>query len=136
MGADLAPEPLAQVLEAGAYGEAALGEGRLRAAVDDLEEELAHCRVDRVANQVRIERLEDGLAGQDLGRHGCGVGHPRAADSLDESLLDDALLHVEGELAGALLRGAPADAVGKSGDILDFLGTDPLPLRGDGEDSW
>ena len=57
---------------------------------------------------------------------------PRAADGLDQGLLDDAVLDVEGQLAGALLRRAPADAVGQAGDVLDFLGLHPPALLGDG----
>ena len=50
---------------------------------------------DGVADEVGVERLEDGLAGENLGGHGCGVGHTRAAEGLDEALLDNALLDVE-----------------------------------------
>jgi hypothetical protein len=41
-------------------------------------------------------------------------------------------LDVERQLAGALLRRAPADAVRKTGNVLDFLGLHPLALFGDG----
>ena len=60
------------------------------------------------------------------------MGHAGAAEGLDEALLDDALLDVKGELAGTLLRGAPAHAVREAGDVLDLLGLDPLALLGDG----
>ena len=59
------------------------------------------------------------------------MGHARAADGLDQSLLNDALLDVERQLAGALLGRAPADAVGEAGNIGDLLGLDPLALFGD-----
>ena len=59
------------------------------------------------------------------------MGHARAADGLDQSLLNDALLDIERQLAGALLRRAPADAVGEAGNIGDLLGLDPLALFGD-----
>ena len=103
-----------------------------RAAVDDLQEQLAHGGVDGVAHQVGVQRLEDGLAGQDLGGHGGGVGHAGAADGLDQGFLDDALLDVQGQLAGALLGRAPAHAVGEAGDVLDLLGLHPPPFLGDG----
>ena len=60
------------------------------------------------------------------------MGHAGAADGLHQSLLDDAVLHVQRQLAGALLRGAPADTVGEAGDISDLLGLYPLALLGNG----
>ena len=93
--------------EGGTHGQAVLGERSLAAAVNDLQEQLAHGDVDGIAHQVGVERLKNGLAGENLGGHGCGVGHARAAEGLDEALLDDALLDVKRELAGALLRCAP-----------------------------
>ena len=57
--------------------------------------------------------------------------HAGAADGLDESFLDDAVLHVEGELAGALLRRAPAHTVRQTRYVLDLLGYNPLALFGD-----
>ena len=60
------------------------------------------------------------------------MGHTGAADGLHQCLLDDAIFDVQGQLAGALLRGAPADTVGKAGDIGDFLGLHPPPLLRDG----
>ena len=69
---------------------------------------------------------------QDLSGHGGGVGHAGAADGLHQRLLDDALLHVQGQLAGALLRSAPADAVGQTADVLDLLGLNPLAFFRDG----
>ena len=76
--------------------------------------------------------LEDGLTGKDLGSHGGGVRHAGAADGFDQRLLDDAVLDVQRELAGALLGGAPTHAVGEAGDVGDLLGLDPLALLGDG----
>ena len=131
-GADLGAKALAEVVEGGAHGQAALGERGLAAAVDDLQEDLTHGHVDGVADEVGVESLEDGLTGKDLGSHGGGVGHARAADGLDEGLLDDALLDVQRELAGTLLGGAPAHTVREAGDVLDLLGLDPLALLGDG----
>ncbi len=69
---------------------------------------------------------------QDLAGHGGGVGHAGAAQSLHQGLLDDAVLDVQGQLAGALLGSAPADTVGEAADVLDLLGLDPLTLLGDG----
>ena len=72
------------------------------------------------------------LPEQDLGGHGRGMGHAGAADGLHQGLLDDAVLDVQGQLAGALLGRAPADAVGEAGDVLDLLGLDPAAFLGDG----
>ena len=54
---------LAQVFQACADGQAVLGESGLAAAVDDLQEQLAHCHVDGVADQVGVQSFQDGLAG-------------------------------------------------------------------------
>ena len=100
-----------------ADGEAVLGERALGAAVDDLQEQLAHGGVDGVADEVGVEGLEDGLADEDLGSHGGGMGHAGAADGLDQCFFDDAVLDVQAELTCALLRCAPAHAMRKAGDI-------------------
>ena len=60
------------------------------------------------------------------------MGHAGAADGLHQSLLNDALLDVQGQLAGTLLGSTPADTVGKTADVLDLLSLDPLALFGDG----
>ena len=39
---------------------------------------------------------------------------PEQPMSLHQRLLDDAVLHIQGQLAGALLRSAPAHAVGEA----------------------
>ena len=109
-----------------ADGQTALGESGLGAAVHDLEEELAHRRVDGVADEVGVESLQQGLAREDFRCHGGGVGHTRATEGLDEGFLDDAVLDIEGQFAASLLRGAPADTVGKAGDVLDFFCMHPL----------
>ena len=103
--------PLAQVLQAGADRQAVVGKRGSAAAADDLQEQLAHGHVDGVAHKVCVQRLQNGLAGQDLARHGGGMGHAGAADGLHQRFLDDALFHVQRQLAGALLRRAPANAV-------------------------
>ena len=59
------------------------------------------------------------------------MGHAGAADGFHQSLLNDAVFHVQRQLAGALLRSAPADAVGKAGDVADLLSLHPLPLLRD-----
>ena len=128
--ADHRAEALAEVLEAGADHEAAVRERALRAPVDDLEEELAHRGVDRVADEVRVERLENRLADENLRGHCGGVGHARAADRLDEGFLDHAVLDVQRELAGSLLRRTPAHAVRVAADVLYLLCLHPLPLFG------
>ncbi|WP_431651149.1 hypothetical protein, partial [Erwinia amylovora] len=50
----------------------------------------------------------------------CGMGHTRAADGLNECLLDDAVLDIQGQLTCALFRCTPADAMGQAADILDL----------------
>jgi hypothetical protein len=59
------------------------------------------------------------------------MSHARAADRLNEGFLDDSVLDIEAELARALLGGAPAHAVGKSVNVLDFLRLNPLSLLRD-----
>jgi hypothetical protein len=111
-------------------------ETRTGAAVHDLQEQLAHGGVDRVAHEIGVQRLQNGLAGQNLGGHGGGMGHAGAAEGLDQRLFDDPVFDVQGQLARALLRRAPADAVGQAGDVRDFLGLHPLPLSGIGAGPW
>ena len=131
-GADLRAQALAEILERGADGQAVLGEGRLRAAVDELKEDLAHRDVDGVTYEVGVERFENRFALQNLGRHRRRMRHTRAAARFDERLLDNALLDVQGQLAHALLRRAPADAMGEAGDVADLVRLDPLALFGNG----
>ena len=57
--------------------------GALCSAVYDLEEELTHSRVYSVADEVCVERLENGLAGQDLCCHSGGVCHTRTANGFN-----------------------------------------------------
>jgi hypothetical protein len=63
------------------------------------------------------------------------AGHAGAADGLHQRFLDDAVLHVQRQLAGTLLRGAPAHTVGKTGDVGDLLGLHPLALLRNGRRS-
>ena len=42
---------------------------------DNLQEELAHSGVDGIADEVGVQGLEDGLAGQDLRSHSGRVSH-------------------------------------------------------------
>ena len=56
------------------------------------------------------------------------MGHTGTSEGLYESLFDDTVLDVEGKLASTLLRSAPADTVGKAGDVLDFLCMHPFSL--------
>jgi hypothetical protein len=60
------------------------------------------------------------------------VGHTGATDGLNECLLNYALLNVKGKLTCTLLRSAPADTVGKTGNIADLSCLDPLTLFGNG----
>ena len=130
--ADLAAQALAEVFHGSADGQAVLGERALGAAVDDLQEQLTHGGVDGVADEVGVQSFEDGLADEDLRSHGGGMRHAGAADGFDESFLDDAVFHVEGELAGALLRRTPADTVRKAGNVADLLRLDPLAFLRNG----
>ena len=61
--------------------------------------------------------------------------HTGAAERLDQRLFNDAVFDIERQLAGALLRSAPAHAVRKTADILDFFCRNPLALFGDGSRS-
>ena len=56
------------------------------------------------------------------------MGHAGAANGLNESFLDDAVLDIQGQLAGTLLRCAPAYTMGEAADVLHVLGLDPLAL--------
>lgn len=102
-GAHLAAQALAQVLQAGADGQAVLGESGLAAAIGQLLEDFAHGHVDGVTYQVGVQALQQSLAGQDFGGHSGGVGHAGAAQGLHQGFLDNAFLHVQGQLARALL---------------------------------
>ena len=110
----------------------AFGESGLGTAVNDLQEQFAHSGIDGVTDQVGVQSLQEGLADQDLGSHSGGVGHAGAAQGLNQSFFNDAFLHVQGQLAAALLRSAPADTVGETADIGDLLGLNPLALFGNG----
>ena len=54
------------------------------------------------------------------------MGHTGAADGFYESFLDDAVLNVQGQFAGTLLRSAPANAVRQAADVLYVLGFYPF----------
>lgn len=58
--------------------------------------------------------------------------HAGAADGFHQRFFDDAALDVQRQLAAALLRRAPANAVGQTGDVLDLLGLNPFALFRDG----
>ena len=66
----LADEALAEVFKTGTNNEAAFRESALRTSVNDLKEEFTHSGVDGIANEVCVERLEDGLAREDFAGHG------------------------------------------------------------------
>ena len=125
-------QALAQVVQTSADRQAVLGEGGLAAAVDDLQEQLTHSNVDSVADEVGVQSLQNGLAGQDLTSHSGGVGHAGAADGLNEGLLDDAVLDVQAQLAGTLLGSAPAHTMGVAADVLNFISLYPFAFFGDG----
>ena len=50
----------------------------------------------------------------------------------NKGFLDDAVLDVQAQLAGALLGSTPAHTLGVAADILNFIRLDPLALFGDG----
>ena len=52
--------------------------------------------------------------------------HARATDGLDQRFLNDAVFHIQRQLAGALLRCAPADAMRQAGNIGDLRGFYPF----------
>ena len=54
------------------------------------------------------------------------MGHTGAAHSLHQGLLYDTVLHIQAQLAGALLGCAPADTVRETGDVADLVALDPL----------
>ena len=122
----------AKVFETRAYYKAVVREGRLRPAVNDLQEEFAHSGVDGVAHKVSVERFQNGFAGEYFGGHSGGVGHTGAAYGFNQRFLNNAVFYVERKFARALLGSAPAHAVGKTFDILDFLCLNPLSFFGNG----
>ena len=119
---------LAEILKAGADREAVFRECTLRTSVDDLKEELAHSCIDRIANEVCVQGFQNGEARKDLRCHSRGMRHAGAADCLNKSFLNNTVLHVQRQLAGALLRSAPAHAMCIAGDVLDLPGFHPLCL--------
>ena len=129
-GSHLRTQAFTQILQAGADGQTVLRESGLAAAIGQLLKDLAHGDVDGVAHQVGVQAFQESFARQDLRRHSRGVGHAGAAQSFHQSLLHNALLHVQGQLAGALLGSAPADTVRQAGNILDLIGLDPFSLFG------
>ena len=60
------------------------------------------------------------------------MGHAGAADGLNKRFFDHAVFDVQRQLAGALLRCAPANTMSEAGNILDFLCLNPLALLGNG----
>ena len=59
------------------------------------------------------------------------MGHTGATDGFNQGFFDDTVFDVEGQFTGALLRSAPADAVGQTGNLGDFLHFDPFAFFGD-----
>ena len=125
-GSDHGTGSLAQVLKAGADLQAILGECALSSAVDDLKEELSHGGVDSVADKVCVQGFENGKSGEDLRCHSCRVGHSGTSEGLHQSFLDDAVLDVQGQLAGTLLRCAPAHTMCVTGNVLNLFCLHPL----------
>ena len=65
------------------------------------------------AKWVQAKEVKDisGQTGQDLSSHSCGVGHTGTSNGLNQSLLDDAFLNVQGKLTCTLLRSTPSHTV-------------------------
>jgi hypothetical protein len=122
----------AQIFQGRTNLKSTFAEGRLGSTVGDLQEQFPHCRVDRVADQVGVERFEDRLAGQDFTGHRSRVGHPGAAERFDQRFFDDSFFDVEGQLASALLRRTPTDTVCKARDVADLFRLDPFTFLGNG----
>ncbi len=129
--ADLAAMAFAEVFETGTDDKTAFRECGLRSAVYDLQEKFTHSSVDCIAHKVGVECFENGFAGENFSRHCRRVRHARATDGFHKSFLNHAVLDVERKLACALLRCAPADAVSKTADVLDFSCLHPLAFFGD-----
>ena len=117
-----------EILERSTDNETTLRESRLCTTIDDLLEQLTHCGIDSIANEVSVQCLQDGLARENLRSHRCRVSHTRATDSLNQSLLNDTLFNVESKFARTLLWSAPTNTVSKTGDILNLLSAHPLAL--------
>ena len=109
------------VVQAGADGEAAFGEGCLGTAVYNLEEELAHSHVDSIADQICIEGFKKRFARKDFRSHSSRMSHAGTADGFNEGFFNDAVFDIECQFAGTLLRSTPAYAMGQAADIFDFL---------------
>ena len=63
------------------------------------------------------------------------MSHAGAADGLNQSLFDNAVLNIQSQFAGTLLRCTPADTVCETGNVLDLLGMYPFPSSGIGAGS-
>ena len=60
------------------------------------------------------------------------MGHTGASDSFNESFLDDTVFDIESQFACALLRSAPAHAVGETGNFVDFFNVSPAAFLRNG----
>ncbi len=126
--ASLRNQTFAQVLETSTNHQATFTEGRLRATVDNLQEQFAHSRVNGIANQVGVQSFENGFAWQNFASHGSRVSHARAADGLNQSLLNHTLFHIQRQFASTLLRSAPTDTMRQTRDVFNLLGFHPFSL--------
>ena len=75
-----------------------------------------------------IQRFQQRFAGQMLPSHCRAMGSAGTAGGLHQGLLDNAVFNIQRELAAALLRGAPANTMGKAADIPNLLDLDPVSL--------
>ena len=126
--AHLAAKPLAEVFQTSTHEQPAFRKRALRAAIHDLQKQFAHRRVNRVANEVCVERFQYRLADQNLRRHRRRMRHTRTTNRLDQRLFDDAIFHVERQFTGTLLRRTPTNTVRHARYVFDFFRLDPFAL--------
>ena len=67
-----------------------------------------------------------------VGNIACGVSHTGTSNGLNQSLLDDTFLNVQGQFTCTLLRCTPAHTVSQTGNILNFFCLHPFCLFGNG----
>ena len=127
-GADLRAESFAEIFKSCADRQTILRESGLCSAINELEENLSHCNVDRVTYKVGVERFQNGFAWKNFARHSCGMRHAGASQRFDKRFFNNAVFDVQRQFAGTLLRRAPANAVRQTGNIGDFIRFYPATL--------
>ena len=122
----LTAHTFAQVIQAGTDWQSAFRKGSLAAAINDLEEQLAHGDVDGIADQIRIQRFQQSLARQYFRCHGSRVGHAGTANGFYKSFFNDSIFDIKRQLAGSLLGRTPANTMSKTTDIFNFFDLHPF----------